>query len=199
MRYRTRAIRPQAKYSVQICAACGFSLIELLVVVAIIALLVSIMVPALGQARSQAKIIQCLANQRSIAQAMCLYLNSFDGYLPGSPNTSGIGPRRSPPQITLATNTFDYASPLLDFMNMAAPANRAARQEVTRLGPFKCPANVHRADPWTGGQSVPDAASFSATQAASYLTCWNFLLAGDGYVGAQVAPGVPYWLSRIPS
>lgn len=51
----------------------GFTLIELLVVVAIIALLISILLPALGQARKQARSLICSTNLRSQGQASFLY------------------------------------------------------------------------------------------------------------------------------
>ena len=176
------------------CIRRAFTLIELLVVVAIIAILAALLVPSLRRARAQAQLAMCLSNQKNLAVAMRMYVDSFNDALPGSPNTSGVGPRQFPPDTTVATNAFDYASPLLAFLNTPVPANRARRQELTRQGIFKCPSDTERAEPWTGSQVVPDAADFSTTQAASYLTNWNFLLAGDVYAGAQIVPGVTYWL-----
>ena len=60
----------------------AFTLIELLVVVAIIALLVSILLPALNQAREQAKTSVCLSNQKNLAVAFVLYAADNDGALP---------------------------------------------------------------------------------------------------------------------
>ncbi len=51
----------------------AFTLIELLVVISIIALLVAILLPALGKGHDAAKQVVCLANTRSIAVAMDLY------------------------------------------------------------------------------------------------------------------------------
>ncbi|MFQ5807678.1 MAG: type II secretion system protein [Phycisphaerae bacterium] len=56
----------------------GFTLIELLVVVAIIALLISILLPSLSRAKEQARVGVCLSNQRSIAQAASAYLPEFE-------------------------------------------------------------------------------------------------------------------------
>ncbi len=59
----------------------GFTLVELLVVVAIIALLVSILLPALGQARYQTKLVLCATRQRTILQAINSYSSEY-GKLP---------------------------------------------------------------------------------------------------------------------
>ena len=60
----------------------GFTLIELLVVVSIIALLVSILLPALSKAREQAKIVVCASNQHQLVVGVALYASDYDGRMP---------------------------------------------------------------------------------------------------------------------
>jgi len=55
----------------------GFTLIELLVVIAIIALLIGILLPALGAARDSARKMKCQANTRSMGTIMALYANDW--------------------------------------------------------------------------------------------------------------------------
>lgn len=62
----------------------AFTLVELLVVVSIIALLISILLPSLRNAREQAKATQCAANCRQIGQAMATYLAEHNGVYPPS-------------------------------------------------------------------------------------------------------------------
>src|SRR5687768_7841199 len=60
----------------------GFTLVELLVVIGIIALLISILMPALSSARAQAKTVQELSNYKQIYNAVAFYANTNQGFLP---------------------------------------------------------------------------------------------------------------------
>ena len=63
-------------------ATLGFTLIELLVVISIIALLIGILLPVLGNARAAGRQIACLANVRSIFQGAATYAEDYRGFLP---------------------------------------------------------------------------------------------------------------------
>lgn len=72
--------------------ARGFTLIELLIVIAIIAILVSLLLPAMGGARAQAKTMSCLANQRSLGQGLVLYAGDYkEAVISSWTNSSEVG------------------------------------------------------------------------------------------------------------
>jgi prepilin-type N-terminal cleavage/methylation domain-containing protein len=68
----------------------GFTLIELLVVIAIIALLIGILLPALGKARNSSRSLRCLANARSMAMLTQFYLDASKEQFPVR-NNAAVG------------------------------------------------------------------------------------------------------------
>lgn len=62
----------------------GFSLIEVLVVVSIIALLIAILLPALNRSRETTRDLQCMNNMAGLMKATTNYSIDYDGYLPNN-------------------------------------------------------------------------------------------------------------------
>ncbi|MEM9916425.1 MAG: prepilin-type N-terminal cleavage/methylation domain-containing protein [Planctomycetota bacterium] len=180
----------------------GFTLVELLVVIGIIALLISILLPSLQSARRSAKSVKCASNLRSLLQGFNLYASENDGAIAGAPvNTSrfiwrnpipdtGIGGSLDPafnnantPEII--TN-FDWWTPIARVLGKpfnAGPttADRLERfYELREWELLQCPENDIIAQPFVSGSfSVPH----EAGPMPSYMMSNMFILMPNGSGG----------------
>ena len=99
----------------------GFTLVELLVVIGIIAVLIAILLPALARSREQAKNVQCLSNLRQMGLAMQQYMTQSKGYL-------------MPVQHSGQTHNSTWPATLVGQKYLQAPLNGSP------TGVFMCPS-----------------------------------------------------------
>ncbi len=114
----TLTARPTNSHGFHCGRSAGFTLIELLVVISIIALLVGILLPALGAARRSALSIKSVSNLRQVGIGMASYNTERMGFYPihssAIPSIAGSKPRWADYLFEYLNNVEVYRSPNLD-------------------------------------------------------------------------------------
>jgi prepilin-type processing-associated H-X9-DG protein/prepilin-type N-terminal cleavage/methylation domain-containing protein len=142
----------------------GFTLVELLVVIGIIALLIAILLPALSRAREQANMIKCMATLRSMAQAAHAHAAEHQGYMPIAGRFSGRASPEGLGDVNRMRYTYVNNGSLFNALPLTPALGRYMNVPLTYSGIFDvadglkseelqrhfiCPSHTNRKPGWT--------------------------------------------------
>ena len=167
----------------------AFTLVELLVVIGIIAVLISLLLPALNRARKSAYSAQCLSNLRQVGQGINMYVNANKGSLPW-------GSHISDPNYTYTSDSQNYTWSMRIAAMMATNGSQGNFADTHLNGAFlQCPSVI-----------IPEAFNTQNAWTCSYscsprlMPVFQPVASGSEMTVSDIATGnpiVPYKLAKV--
>jgi prepilin-type N-terminal cleavage/methylation domain-containing protein/prepilin-type processing-associated H-X9-DG protein len=161
-----QSVSPRARRPVK-----GFTLIEVLVVVAIIALLISILLPSLSRAREQARMTVCMNSMRTCGQAMVLYAHSNQDSYPwdATPVSSGGPPAGANPWEFLHKYVQKGTPERFTDWKKSWITSPSATTYYAALAWYLCPNDgMHHTSSQTAPRTFPDGTQMPVVYMLSY-------------------------------